>query len=62
MTEPCEPRYPVPVEVLAEVNSAVRVLEGYGPAVTRALRQLDRVTTVAGRRCGWPRSPTKNGS
>jgi hypothetical protein len=33
--------------VLAEVNTAVTVLETYGPAVTEALRQLDRATTVA---------------
>jgi hypothetical protein len=29
------------------VNTAVTVLETYGPAVTEALRQLDRATTVA---------------
>jgi hypothetical protein len=33
--------------VLAEVNTAVAVLETYGPAVTEALRQLDQATTVA---------------
>jgi hypothetical protein len=37
----------VPVDVLAEVNTAVAVLEIQGPAVTEALRQLDRATTVA---------------
>jgi hypothetical protein len=47
MTEPRELNYLVPVEVLAEVNTAVTVLETYGPAVTEALRQLDRATTVA---------------
>jgi hypothetical protein len=47
MTEPRELSYLVPVDVLAEVNTAVTVLETYGPAVTQALRQLDRVTTVA---------------
>jgi hypothetical protein len=47
MTEPRELSYLVPVEVLAEVNTAVTVLESYGPAVTQALRQLDRATTVA---------------
>jgi hypothetical protein len=31
----------------AEVNTAVAVLETYGPAVTEALRQLDQATTVA---------------
>jgi hypothetical protein len=33
--------------VLAEVNTAVAVLETHGPAVTEALRQLDQATTVA---------------
>ena len=47
MTEPRELSYLVPVDVLAEVNTAVTVLETYGPAVTEALRQLDRATTVA---------------
>jgi hypothetical protein len=47
MTEPRELSYLVPAEVLAEVNTAVTVLETYGPAVTEALRQLDRATTVA---------------
>ena len=37
----------MPVEVLAEVNTAVTVVETHGPAVTEALRQLDRATTVA---------------
>ena len=49
MTEPRELSYLVPAEVLAEVNTAVTVLETYGPAVTEALRQLDRATTVAWR-------------
>jgi hypothetical protein len=47
MTEPRDLSYLVPVDVLAEVNTAVTVLETYGPAVTEALRQLDRATTVA---------------
>ena len=47
MTEPRELSYLVPVDVLAEVNTAVTVLETYGPAVTEALQQLDRATTVA---------------
>jgi hypothetical protein len=47
MTEPCELSYLVPVDVLAEVNTAVTVLETYGPVITEALRQLDRATTVA---------------
>jgi hypothetical protein len=45
--EPRELSYLVPVDVLAEVNTAVTVLETYGPVVTKALRQLDRATTVA---------------
>lgn len=47
MTEPRDVSYLVPADVLAEVNTAVTVLETYGPAVTEALRQLDRATTVA---------------
>jgi hypothetical protein len=47
MTEPRGVIYLVPAAVLAEVNAAVTVLETYGPAVTEALRQLDRATTVA---------------
>ena len=40
MPEPRELTYLVPVDVLAEVNTAVAVLEIQGPAVTEALRQL----------------------
>jgi hypothetical protein len=47
VTEPRELSHLVPVNVLAEVNTAVTVLETYGPAVTEAPRQLDRATTVA---------------
>ena len=47
MPEPRDVTYLVPADVLAEVNAAVTVLETYGPAVTEALRQLDRATTVA---------------
>ena len=47
MPEPRELTYLVPVDVLAEVNTAVAVLEIQGPAVTEALRQLDRATTMA---------------
>jgi hypothetical protein len=47
MTEPRELSYLVPVDALAEVNTAVTVLGTYGPVVTKALRQLDRATTVA---------------
>jgi hypothetical protein len=37
----------VPVEVLTEVNTAIAVLEIQGPAITEALRQLDRATSMA---------------
>ena len=47
MPEPRDVTYLLPADVLAEVNAAVTVLETYGPAVTEALRQLDRATTVA---------------
>ena len=47
MPEPRDVTYLVPADVLAEVNAAVTVLETYGPAVTEALRQLDRATTLA---------------
>jgi hypothetical protein len=47
MTEPQKLSDLVPVEVLTEVNTAVAVLEIQGPAITEALRQLDRATTMA---------------
>ena len=47
MTEPQELADLVPVEVLSEVNTAIAVLEIQGPAITEALRQLDRATTMA---------------
>jgi hypothetical protein len=47
MTEPPKPADLVPVEVLTEVNTAIAVLELQGPAITQALRQLDRATTMA---------------
>jgi hypothetical protein len=37
----------VPVDVLTEVNTAIAVLEIQGPAITEALRRLDRATTMA---------------
>jgi hypothetical protein len=37
----------VPVDVLTEVNTAIAALEIQGPAITEALRQLDRATTMA---------------
>src|ERR671919_3982 len=42
MTEPQKLTDLVPVEVLTDVNSAIAVLEIQGPAITEALRQLDR--------------------
>jgi hypothetical protein len=47
MTEPRDLTYLVPVDVRAEVNTAVAVLQTQGPVVTEALQQLDRATTVA---------------
>jgi hypothetical protein len=47
MTEPHKLTDLVPVEVLTEVNTAIAVLEIQGPAITQALRQLDRATTMA---------------
>jgi hypothetical protein len=47
MTEPQKLTDLVPVEVLTEVNLAIAVLEIQGPAITEALRQLDRATTMA---------------
>src|SRR4029453_2525955 len=49
MTEPHKLTDLVPVEVLTEVNTAIAVLEIQGPAITEALRQLDRATTMAWR-------------
>ena len=49
MTEPRELSYLVPVDVRAEVNAAVTVLETYGPVITEALRQLDRRSRRPGR-------------
>jgi hypothetical protein len=47
MTEPHKLTDMVPVEVLTEVTTAIAVLEIQGPAITEALRQLDRATTMA---------------
>jgi hypothetical protein len=47
MTEPHKLADLVPVEVLTEVNTAIAVLEIQGPAITEALRRLDRATTMA---------------
>ena len=46
MTEPQKLTDLVPVEALTEVNTAIAVLEIQGPAITEALRQLDRATTM----------------
>jgi hypothetical protein len=37
----------VPADLLTEVNTAIAVLGIQGPAIAEALRQLDRVTTMA---------------
>ena len=47
MTEPQKLADLVPIEVLTEVNTAIAVLEIQGPAITEALRRLDRATTMA---------------
>jgi hypothetical protein len=47
MTEPHKLTDLVPVDVLTELNTAIAVLEIQGPAITEALRQLDRATTMA---------------
>jgi hypothetical protein len=47
MTEPHKLTDLIPVDVLTEVNTAIAVLEIQGPAITEALRQLDRATTMA---------------
>ena len=47
MTEPHKLADLVPVEVLTAVHTAIAVLEIQGPAITEALRQLDRATTMA---------------
>jgi hypothetical protein len=52
MTEPYKLTDLVPVDVLTEVNTAIAVLEIQGPAITEALRQLDRATTMAWKAVG----------
>jgi hypothetical protein len=47
MTEPRDLTDLVPVDVRAEVNTAITVLETHSPAVIEALRQLDRAATAA---------------
>jgi hypothetical protein len=47
MTEPQKLTDLVPVEVLTAVHTAIAALEIQGPAITEALRELDRATTMA---------------
>jgi hypothetical protein len=47
VTEPRDLTDLVPNHVRADVAVAVAVLEQHGPAVTKALRQLDQATTAA---------------
>ena len=47
MTEPHKLTDLVPVEVLTAVDTAIAALEIQGPAITEALRELDRATTMA---------------
>jgi len=47
VTEPQELTELVPVEVLTAVETAIAALEIQGPAITEALQQLDRATTMA---------------
>jgi hypothetical protein len=44
VTEPRDLTYLVPIDVRAEMNTAVAELQIHGPVVTEALRQLDRAT------------------
>ena len=47
MTEPQKLTDLVPVEALTAVHTAIAALEIQGPAITEALRELDRATTMA---------------
>jgi hypothetical protein len=47
VTEPRDLTDLVPAEVRTELAAAVAALELHGPAVTNALRRLDRTTTAA---------------
>jgi hypothetical protein len=47
MTEPQKLTDLVPVEVLTAVHTAIAAIEIQGPAITEALRELDRATTMA---------------
>jgi hypothetical protein len=48
VTEPRDLTDLVPAEVRTELAAAVAALELHGPAVTNALRRLDRATTAVG--------------
>jgi hypothetical protein len=47
VTEPRDLTDRVPADVRVELAAAVAALEMHGPAVTKALRRLDRATTAA---------------
>ena len=47
MTEPRDLTDLVSADVRVELATAVAALELHGPAVTKALRRLDRATTAA---------------
>jgi hypothetical protein len=47
VTEPRDLTDLVPADVRVELAAAVAALEMHGPAVTKALRRLDRATTAA---------------
>jgi hypothetical protein len=47
VTEPRDLTDLVPADVRTELAAAVAALELHGPAVTKALRRLDRATTAA---------------
>ena len=47
MTEPRDLTDLVPADVRTELAAAIAALELHGPAVTKALRRLDRATTAA---------------
>jgi hypothetical protein len=47
VTEPRDLTDLVPADVRAELAAVVAALELHGPAVTKALRRLDRATTAA---------------
>ena len=62
MTEPQKLTDLVPVEVLTAVHTAIAALEIQGSAITEALRQLDRATTMAWKAVNMLGVTTTNGS